>query len=119
MGPAGNVVRDQRGAAVFLRANSRNRLDDGRSPDTQMRRAGTGAAANAGEAQRMSLAECNAHLAAQIERFVARMPEPLTAREVLRREVQAAVGRAVRDPGRDPETTNQGIRNENEKGRSR
>lgn len=116
---AGNVVRDQRGAAVFLRANSRNRLDDGRSPDTEMRRAGTGAAANAGEAQRMSLAECNAHLAAQIERFVARMPEPLTAREVLRREVQAAVGRAVRDPGRDPETTNQGIRNENEKGRSR
>ena len=67
----------------------------------------------------MSLAECNALLAAQIERFVAGMPEPLTAREVLRREVQAAVGRGARDPGRDPETTNQGIRNENEKGRSR
>ena len=117
--PAGNVVRDQRGAAVFLRANSRNRLDDGRSPDTQMRRAGIGAAANAGEAQRMSLAECNALLAAQIERFVARMPEPLTAREVLRREVQAEVGRCARDPERDPETNNQGIRNENEKGRSR
>lgn len=67
----------------------------------------------------MSLAERNALLAAQIERFVARMPEPLTAREVLRREVQAAVGRAARDPGREPETTDQGIRNENEKDRSR
>jgi hypothetical protein len=38
---------------------------------------------------------------------------------VLRREVQAAVGRAARDPGREPETTDQGIRNENEKDRSR
>jgi len=67
----------------------------------------------------MSLAECNALLAAQIERFVAGMPEPLTAREVLRREVQSESGRGARDPGRNPETNNQGIRNEKEKGRSR
>lgn len=86
--PHGHVVRDQGGAALFLRANSRRRLDPGGPPDNEMRRARAGVAANAG-GKHLSLAEGNRILAEQIEAFVARMPEPLTANEVIQRQLRA------------------------------
>ena len=86
--PHGHVVRDQGGAALFLRANSRRRLDPGGPPDNEMRRARAGVAANAG-GKHLSQAEGNRILAEQIEAFVARMPEPLTANEVIQRQLRA------------------------------
>ena len=86
--PNGNVVRDQGGAAVFLRANSRRRLDPGGPADHEVRRARTGVASNAGR-QRLSKAESNRVLAEQIEAFVARMPEPVTARQVLQQKLRS------------------------------
>lgn len=87
--PDGHVVRDQGGAALFLRANSRRRLDPGGPADHEVRRARAGVASNAGR-QRLSKAESNRILAEQIEAFVARMPEPVTAREAGKRELRAA-----------------------------
>lgn len=86
--PRGHVVRDQGGAAVFLRANSRRRLDTGGPADHEVRRAGAGVASAAGR-QRLSKAENNRILAEQIEAFVASMPEPVTAREVAKRKLRA------------------------------
>lgn len=119
--PAGNVVRDQRGAAVFLRANSRHRLDDGRSADIEMRRAGTRVATDAGSGRPLSLAERNLDLAKRIEAFVARLPEPLTARQVLQRQLRAKAeaGRTVQHDGQIQQPKAQGIPNEKDKGRSR
>ena len=119
--PAGNVVRDQRGAAVFLRANSRHRLDDGRSADIEMRRAGTRVATDAGSGRPLSLAERNLDLAKRIEAFVARLPEPLTARQALQRQLRAKAeaGRTVQHDGQSQQPKAQGIPNEKDKGRSR
>ena len=119
--PAGNVVRDQRGAAVFLRANSRHRLDDGRSADIEMRRAGTRVATDAGSGRPLSLAERNLDLAKRIEAFVARLPEPLTARQALQRQLRAKAeaGRTVQHDGQSQQPKTQGIPNEKDKGRSR
>lgn len=86
--PHGHVVRDQGGAAVFLRANSRRRLDTGGPADHEVRRARAGVASDAGR-QRLSRAESNRILAEQIEAFVARMPEPVTAREAVKRQLRA------------------------------
>lgn len=86
--PHGDVVRDQGGAAVFLRANSRRRLDTGGPADHEVRRARAGVASAAGR-QRLSKAESNRILAEQIEAFVASMPEPVTAREVEKRKLRA------------------------------
>ena len=86
--PHGHVVRDQGGAALFLRANSRRRLDPGGPADHEMRRARAGVIANAG-GKHLSQAESNRILAEQIEAFVARMPEPLTANEVMQRQLRA------------------------------
>jgi hypothetical protein len=119
--PAGNVVRDQRGAAVFLRANSRHRLDDGRSADIEMRRAGTRVATDAGSGRPLSLAERNLDLAKRIEAFVARLPEPLTARQALQRQLRAKAeaGRTVQRDGQSQQAKAQGIPNDKDKGRSR
>ena len=86
--PHGHVVRDQGGAAVFLRANSRRRLDAGGPADPEVRRARAGVASNASR-QRLSKAESNRILAEQIEAFVAQMPEPVTAREIAKRKLRA------------------------------
>lgn len=95
--PDGHVVRDQGGAALFLRANSRRRLDPGGPTDHEVRRAGVGFAADAC-GKRLSEAESNRILAAKIEAFVVRMPEPMTAMQTLQRQLRAAVkaGRDVR-----------------------
>ncbi len=87
--PDGHVVRDQGGAALFLRANSRHRLDPGGPADHEVRRARAGVASNAG-GHRLSKAESNRILAEQIEAFVARMPEPVTASETVKRELRSA-----------------------------
>ncbi len=86
--PHGHVVRDQGGAAVFLRANSRRRLDTGGPADHEVRRARAGVASDAGR-QRLSKAESNRILAEQIEAFVARMPAPVTARQVLQQKLRS------------------------------
>ena len=90
--PDGNVVRDQGGTAVFLRANSRHRLDTGRPADFEVRRQGIGAAANAAGQrgrEQLTLAEKDKRLAVQMERFAALMPEPVTAQELLVRQLRA------------------------------
>lgn len=87
--PDGHVVRDQGGAAMFLRANSRRRLDPGGPADHEVRRARAGFTSNAG-GHRLSEAESNRILAEKIEAFVARMPEPVTAREAVKRDLRAA-----------------------------
>ena len=111
----------KRGAAVFLRANSRHRLDDGRSADIEMRRAGTRVATDAGSGRPLSLAERNLDLAKRIEAFVARLPEPLTARQALQRQLRAKAeaGRTVQHDGQSQQPKTQGIPNEKDKGRSR
>jgi hypothetical protein len=100
--PHGHVVRDQGGAAVFLRANSRRRLDTGGPADHEVRRTRAGVASDAGR-QRLSKAESNRILAEQIEAFVARMPEPVTAREVAKRKL-----RADRQAGQDVQSITPG-----------
>ena len=49
----------------------------------------------------MSLAERNQQLAAQIRRFVALMPEPITAHEALQRQIRSQVDAAKRVQQRD------------------
>lgn len=102
--PNGDVVRDQGGTALFLRANSRRRLDSGGPTDHEVRRARAGVTSDAGR-QRLSKAVSNRILAEQIEAFVARMPEPVTAREVAKRKLRAdrQAGQGVQTVPRSPQ----------------
>lgn len=88
--PVVNVARDQGRAALLLRANARNRLDRGRYADHEVRRQRAGADADAAKSG-LSLREQNERLAAQIRRFVARMPEPITAQEALQRQIRSQI----------------------------
>lgn len=98
--PLGNVARNKGRAAVLLRADARDRLDSGRNSDLEMRRPRAGLDSD-GAAQGLSLAERNQQLAAQIRRFVALMPEPITAHEALQRQIRSQVDAAKRVQQRD------------------
>ncbi len=97
--PLGNVARDQGRAAVLLREDARHSVEGGRHADFEMRRPRAGAVADAaarGAGGGLSLADRNQMLASQIRRFVATMPEPITAHEALQRQIRSQVDAARR-----------------------